>query len=431
MLLSIKKNVKSIFTRPGDNLAVLDGLRAISILWIFLFHVYVLIALAFSAEAAQQLLRDTPWFFNWIWNGDKGVEIFFVISGFLISGLLFREYSETQRLDLKSFYVRRFLRLTPVYWFALILYFLLGGPNSHTIWANFLYINNFLPTTEMAMTWTWTLAVEEQFYLLAPVFLLLVFFKSEHKIAWLLGFIFLSLLVRYLLLVTEPDLYHSKITEIFNLDKSDKFNLYFDRMYVNLYSRFGPFICGIFASYLYFYHETKVRQFFAKPFAMVLTLLSSLLLLLMVLAPSYHQGIDYLKWYEVAYIVGNRTLYSVALSVVILASLCSKDWCAVAARWFLSLRIWLPFAHLSYSIYIIHIVVVGWVHFNLKATLKARGDSLEALDFYQVMMLFPISLIVASLIAALFYVFIEKPFMNMRKGFRPKLVQQQGKTEAV
>ncbi len=420
---SLRQNIKSIFSRPGDNLAALDGLRAISIIWVLAFHVCILTALSFSTETAQQLLKDSPWFFNWLWNGDKGVDIFFVMSGFLISGLLFKEHQKTNTLNLKSFYIRRFLRLTPVYWFTLVLYILVNGPNSANAWANFIYVNNFLPSSEMAMTWTWSLAVEEQFYLIAPLFLLLVFWKSQHKVSWLVALLCGSLLLRLFLLLTEPELANSDMKEIFNLEKSPRFDLYFDRMYADLHARFGPFICGILASYLYFYHKSKLNEFFERKTSTLLIYIGLALTIGFALAPSYHQDIHYSKAYQIFYLVSHRTLFSVGITILLLAALFPVSHIGKAFNRVLSLKFWVPIAHLSYSIYIFHIFVVGWVHLNIKAHLKASGLPIDHIDFYWILAAIPIALLLSCLFASVLYVFIEKPFMNLRSGFRPTLTE--------
>lgn len=415
---SFRQNFSSIFHRSRGNIPALDGLRALSILWVLTFHVYILTSLSFSPEAAQQLLRETPWFFNWIWNGDKGVDIFFVMSGFLISGLLFQEHQKTNTLNLKRFYIRRFLRLTPVYWFTLIVYVLLNGPNSDNAWANFIYVNNFLPSSEMAMTWTWSLAVEEQFYLIAPLFLLLVLWKSKHKVSWLVGLLIISLLIRLALLLSEPELASSDMRDIFNLEKSDKFDLYFDRMYADLHTRFGPFICGILASYWYFYYKSQLSDFFSRTISKPVVLVGFLLVIGFALAPSYHQEIAYSRLYQTFYLVTHRTLFAIGITILLLAALFPSSIIGRVFNKILSLKFWVPIAHLSYSIYIFHIFVVGWVHINIKANLKASGAPYDTIDFYWALAATPISLLVSCIFASILYVCIEKPFMNLRNAFR-------------
>lgn len=94
-----------------------------------------------------------------------GVDLFFVISGYLIGTILLSEYRKSGRIQVLRFYARRFMRLTPVYAVVMIigLYFVHNIPreavlmrfppwmNADHMWANFLYVNNFLRS--IASTW--------------------------------------------------------------------------------------------------------------------------------------------------------------------------------------------------------------------------------------------------------------------------------------
>lgn len=141
----------------------LDALRGISILWVFLHHI-----------------PPVPW--PWLRaiqeNGRHGVSFFFVLSGFLICSLFLREERETGHIELLKFYGRRMLRLMPLYYLALLVYgiLVLGvGAYSANNRALFLeklpsylfYYSNVVPrSTEGPFFFAWSLAVEEQFYLL-------------------------------------------------------------------------------------------------------------------------------------------------------------------------------------------------------------------------------------------------------------------------
>ena len=114
------------FERPAHNFKAIDGIRAIAVLWVIIFHIWI-----FQHNTYPDLLGQVAQnpFLVWITKGDLGVDLFFVISGFLIGTILFKEYKRTQTLNFKSFYLRRFLRLFPVYFFSMIiaLFFLHGG----------------------------------------------------------------------------------------------------------------------------------------------------------------------------------------------------------------------------------------------------------------------------------------------------------------
>jgi peptidoglycan/LPS O-acetylase OafA/YrhL len=136
----------------------LDGLRAVSILLVLTHH---------SSSRSFSAL-----------NGGLGVAIFFVISGFLITTLALREEASRGSVSLRAFYVRRACRIFPLYYFTLLLYIaLVIGLNHHGHRALMLtglpyqlaYLNEFAPRLDvMPFAHSWSLGVEEKFYLLWP-----------------------------------------------------------------------------------------------------------------------------------------------------------------------------------------------------------------------------------------------------------------------
>lgn len=141
----------------------LDGLRGISVLFVVFFHL------------------DTVGFHGgWI-----GVDIFFLLSGFLITTLLLQEWRDSGKIRLKSFYLRRVLRLFPalvfLVLFTVIAFFIVSPTDYATRIARdgglaLLYTTNWIPslgvTLEEPFKHTWSLSTEEQFYLLWPSLLL-------------------------------------------------------------------------------------------------------------------------------------------------------------------------------------------------------------------------------------------------------------------
>lgn len=140
----------------------LDGLRGISILLVFVHHIYA------------PLLP----------GGFLGVDIFFVLSGFLITSLLLQEWHRSGSISIKNFYIRRALRLLPAITllsvalavFALFLNDQLAGKTYHGIWLALSYVSNWLyafrlDSADNPLGVTWSLAIEEQFYLFWPLVL--------------------------------------------------------------------------------------------------------------------------------------------------------------------------------------------------------------------------------------------------------------------
>lgn len=129
-------------------------------------------------------------------DGNIGVHLFFVLSGFLITTLLLKEKLRNGRISLPYFYVRRVLRILPVaYLFLLVLFVLNSVFNLHITILDFLrsacFVNNLPVQSSHYTAHYWSLAVEEQFYLLFPV--LLAFSMDWYLMAGLVVAVIITL----------------------------------------------------------------------------------------------------------------------------------------------------------------------------------------------------------------------------------------------
>ena len=144
----------------------LDGLRFFCILAVLWHHAPVWTAMADPGTLLQR--------------GFLGVDFFFVLSGFLITTLLLREEARTGRFSLRGFYWRRILRIVPVYFFAVTLVVvytvMLKGETRYAplVPWYYLFLSNFLTADIPMLAPTWSLAVEEQYYMLWPLLLLVL-----------------------------------------------------------------------------------------------------------------------------------------------------------------------------------------------------------------------------------------------------------------
>lgn len=148
----------------------LDGVRALSVVLVIVMHTL----------QRRSLTHHVPLPYYVLGNGGMGVFIFFVISGYLITTLLLREREKTSRISLKSFYVRRAFRiLPPLYWYILFLTVLwltghLPGMNRRELITALTFTRNYVPHVGLwAMEHFWSLCIEEQFYLIWPMLLVL------------------------------------------------------------------------------------------------------------------------------------------------------------------------------------------------------------------------------------------------------------------
>ncbi|PFZ48089.1 acyltransferase family protein [Bacillus wiedmannii] len=120
--------------------------------------------------------------------GFFGVELFFVLSGFLIGGIIIKELVEKGNwINLLNFYIRRWFRTLPLYF--LVVLFLVWFPMEKGFsWGNLFFIQNFNDDALLFNPVSWSLAVEEWFYLIIPFVMLLVFqFIKEDKGKYFIG----------------------------------------------------------------------------------------------------------------------------------------------------------------------------------------------------------------------------------------------------
>lgn len=141
----------------------LDGLRAIAILLVLWVH-FPFVEGSDVSRAFWTIAQATR-------AGYFGVDLFFVLSGFLITRILLNERARTGRVSLRSFYIRRALRIFPIYYLCLLVYARFFALQEGDLTALLTYtFNYFKPfhSDPMALEQTWSLSVEEQFYLFWP-----------------------------------------------------------------------------------------------------------------------------------------------------------------------------------------------------------------------------------------------------------------------
>src|SRR3954453_23601123 len=106
-LFDLRRNWRALTQRPAGHDPVVDGVRALAILWVISYHLVLFHLGSFTTEAVT--VATGTWT-QWTSRGDMGVDLFFVISGYLIGSILFSEYRSSGTLHVSRFYLRRFLR---------------------------------------------------------------------------------------------------------------------------------------------------------------------------------------------------------------------------------------------------------------------------------------------------------------------------------
>lgn len=197
-------------------------------------------------------------FIEGLWQevGWAGVDLFFVLSGFLISGLLFSEYKKTETMNLRRFFIRRGFKIYPAFWAMLLGSVLIAfawGKNFHgAAWLReILFVQNYLPGI-----WrhTWSLAVEEHFYIVLPLLLLVMFRLSKNRKDpfWFIPYAFcilapITLAMRYVA-VHQPSYQPA---------------LFWKLMFLT-HLRIDSLFFGVVLGYFYHFHTARVVSAFQK-----------------------------------------------------------------------------------------------------------------------------------------------------------------------
>ena len=340
----------------------IDGLRAIAVISVILYHTKIIV-------------NNKDWFEG----GFIGVDIFFVISGYLITKIIFHEIVTHGSFNFLNFYERRIRRILPMLFFVIFMITPLAWNRvfpadfinfTDSLLSSIFFVSNFFfyfngmeygatNSLLLPLLHTWSLSIEEQFYLIAPVSFLIIykFFRSHILIL----FSIFSLL--------------SFLSAIFIQEANPKLNFYFSL------SRFWELFLGSLIAYIelnFKIPSNKIIRYFFPLVGLLLILYSIFFFNKQTPHPSFN------------------TLIPV-LGTTLIIIFCSKENDGGIVNKILISKPFVSMGLISYSAYL-------W-HFPLLAF--SRINSIEPSNFYKVWLL-----ILVLLISTLSYHFIEKPFRN-------------------
>jgi len=355
----------------------LDTLRAAAIALVFVYHYRVFVS-------------DTPnlgWFgvVGWV-----GVDLFFVLSGYLIGNQLFAGLARGETLSLKAFYARRGLRTWPAFWVVLAAYFLfpavMGGRPPPPLWAFLSFTQNFGLQPGTAFSHAWSLCIEEQFYLLLPLVLLAARrIGTRRAQAWLLlgGLMLAGMATRALL------------WSLYGREDFGQIDGYYPHVYYSTFCRIDEFLPGVAVALLKNFHPRVWQRAMLHGQALLIGGLAATALMLFGAYRFYYIDGEGYGFFMSAF---GYSLIAVAFSLLVMAALSPSSWLH-------GLKI--PGAHRlalwSYSIYLSH-KAVGVI---VKSQAQALGLSPS------MMLLATVALSVLA--GALLYGLVESPFMAWRE----------------
>lgn len=401
---SLRRNATTLFVREPGRLGALDGLRALAILWTVLFHALFYVGRSVPPRVYFPIVFSpglVP-----LWRGHFGVDAFFVLSGFLIAGMLIDERERTGRIAVGLFYARRMFRLWPALAVAALADAILIGGHPEMLWANLLYVSNFVPVLDSAMTWTWSLSIEEQFYLLCPPLVLgLATLSLRSRLVALLSLA--AIFVGIAAVVVIAGDFHAVDAEIALQREIPDWARGFDHLYSKPWMRAGPLFAGMFAAVVYRMPramDALARARIVGVVALVVALLVGWACTDWTLVLAAPRGV------EVFYLAAYRTVFGASVAYVLVLSL-SRHRVGLLLSRVLSARALHPIATLAYAAYLVNPIATLVVHRALAPALVDAG--LPVLP-----VLIPCDLVATFGAAVLLHLAIERPFMELRPPWR-------------
>lgn len=360
----------------------LDGWRFIAFLAVFYHHSYSTKFEYILENPTYKLIRGTTK------NGNLGVDFFFVLSGFLIIYLLISEKNLTGKIDVRNFYIRRILRIFPLYYFCVFFGFvifpfiksLLGvipDENANPLYylfflSNIDIINNYAIPDASILGILWSVSVEEQFYLTIP-FILLVVPVKFYK--W----IFTLVIV---------------VSWIFRAN-------YFDNEYVMTFHTItfaGNLAIGGLIAY---YSATNEK--FVKFFEDLNPYIIKLLYLAVILIFFFRYQI----FFSPVLRIFDTSIIAILFAVILLEQNFSKN----SFFKMKNNRIFSRLGKYTYGLYCLHMIAILIV---LQITSKLHINT----ELWQIVLIeTPLNLALAIVIAYISYQFYEKPFLKLKNKF--------------
>ncbi len=187
-------------SKKVERIPELDGLRGLAVLMVMAYHAF---AYEMVRESWEGLARILVWVTNLGW---LGVDLFFVLSGFLITGVLLRTRQDVRYLS--NFYWRRALRILPIYFLALLVIGLCYANAGRFVLLSAFFLSNTVSLFGVPLVYgpLWSLAVEEHFYLFWPW---VVRALTPRRLTWLAAGIALGQpLIRGIGFITKADIYY-------------------------------------------------------------------------------------------------------------------------------------------------------------------------------------------------------------------------------
>jgi peptidoglycan/LPS O-acetylase OafA/YrhL len=389
--------VTDLFSPPSGQLDALNGLRGYGCILVIAHHVASFTGnLSYGPNNADRI----DGFFKVINQLWIGVDVFFVISGFLIGRILMNNITRGGSVEFPRFFLRRAMRVFPAFYLVLTLAvfwytkldipyarYLLVGLNGwdamyeHS-WKNYVYLMNYSYGTGVPnpMGWTWTLCVEEHFYLFLPAVLVLLYRSSKPWVipAGLISLIILPIIGRGIQYALNPNLFQGA------------------GFFYQTHNRVDEMMTGVLIAYLYVYHKAKLQAFAER--AGSLCWITAVTILLIV---AFNGGINKLGLFPVVF---QYFLVAFSIGLLIINGLFLNNG---ATRILTSHKPYL-ISRVSYGIYLLHpyvlFVILQW---------HSLFPNVSALEPWRFFLLYVMTFTATTCVAGIMFVCVERPLIDL------------------
>lgn len=367
------------FVSANTRINGLDTLRACAILLVLMYHYQVFV----SHEPSFGFLSEIGW---------VGVDLFFVLSGYLIGNQIFAGLKSEQGFSLKTFYIRRALRTLPNFYVVLAIYFLFpveaGGNALTPLWKFLTFTQNFDLKPGSAFSHAWSLSIEEQFYIALPLFAMVsIAFLKSVRVMWLIlvGAMAMAACTRYFM--------WQKV--------GDDYTQYYLHIYYSTWCRFDELLPGVALALLKNFHpQLWTRSLKYGHSSFLSGLLVSGVAMYLFTFYSYVDGGGF-QWFTTSF---GYTLLSTGFALLTWAGLSPNSY---LYRWRIPgasvLALW------SYALYLLHKPLMN----ALIRPLESWGISVKS--WLGISVMFALSLLGTYFL----YRLVETPFMRLRDRYFP------------
>jgi peptidoglycan/LPS O-acetylase OafA/YrhL len=365
----------------------LDTLRAFAIIIVLLYHYMVVVSKENTFGYATQI-------------GWMGVDLFFVLSGYLIGNQVLSAITQRENFSLKVFYIRRLLRTLPNYYVVLSMYYIfpiaLSGLTTASIWNFLTFTQNFTFRPFATFSHSWSLCIEEQFYLIFPlIFLSLAKSRNFLKLAWL------TIIIGMLLGLS------ARIYAWYNYGESSMdFRDYYQHIYYSTLARFDELLPGIAIAIVKNFHPNLFEKILKKP---NLVLYSGVFIIgiMFYLFPNYHSTTE--NGYNLLLSTTGYSFVAIGFALIIFSALSTESLIGkIRIPGAAQIALW------SYAIYLIHKPV-----FQLLIS-PLTEMNIDVKSPVGVFIIFILSILAGWLL----FKFVETPFMNIRGKYFPSNIEK-------